>query len=170
MEKVAVIFEAPLMLSLIILLAGRQWFIRSALISSLPDDIINETVIQFSDTPVGCSAYLFIRRSLYIFFSIALIFYFLDLAWLFELAGGAISDYEDTCVPKSQREASFTIAALHQWEMEIDDDRCIDSAEEVSISHAASSANSLLTSSQWISGTLKPVHVGGPFPSVSLFC
>ncbi|KAF8171880.1 hypothetical protein BJ912DRAFT_994816 [Pholiota molesta] len=102
--------------------AGRQWFIRSALISSLPDDIINETVMQFADTPVGCT-------------------------WLFELAGGAISDFEDTCIPKSQREASFTIAALHQWEMVIDDDRCIDSAEE------------------WIAGTLKPVHIGGPFPS-----
>ncbi|KAH9485621.1 FAD-linked oxidoreductase [Psilocybe cubensis] len=102
--------------------AGRQWFIRSALISSLPDDIINETVLQFADTPVGCT-------------------------WLFELAGGAISDFENTCIPKSQREASFTIAALHQWEMDIDDDRCIDSAEE------------------WIAGTLKPVHVGGPLPS-----
>ncbi|KAF9486078.1 hypothetical protein BDN70DRAFT_870593 [Pholiota conissans] len=102
--------------------AGRQWFIRSALISSLPDDIINETVLQFTDSPVGCT-------------------------WLFELAGGAITDFEDTCVPKSQREASFTIAALHQWEMEIDDDRCVDSAEE------------------WIAGTLKPVHIGGPFPS-----
>ncbi|KIM40408.1 hypothetical protein M413DRAFT_446588, partial [Hebeloma cylindrosporum] len=101
---------------------GRQWFIRSALISSLPDDIINETVLQFADTPVGCT-------------------------WLFELAGGAIPDFENTCMPKSQREASFTIAALHQWEMDIDDDRCIDSAEE------------------WISGTLKPVHVGGPIPS-----
>ena len=43
-------------------------------------------------------------------------------------------DFEDTCVPKSQREASFTIAALHQWEMWIDDDRCIDSAEEVRVS------------------------------------
>ncbi|KAF9562951.1 hypothetical protein CPC08DRAFT_749159 [Agrocybe pediades] len=102
--------------------AGRQWFIRSALISSLPDDIINDTVLQFADTPVGCT-------------------------WLFELAGGAITDFEDTCVPKSQREAAFTIAALHQWEMDVDDDRCIDSAEE------------------WIAGTLLPVHVGGPFPS-----
>ena len=54
------------------------------------------------------------------------------LAWLFELAGGAITDFENTSVPKSQREASFTIAALHQWEMEIHDDRCVDSAEEVS--------------------------------------
>ena len=44
-------------------------------------------------------------------------------------------DFEDTCVPKSQREASFTIAALHQWEMDlIDDVRCVDSAEEVSFS------------------------------------
>lgn len=102
--------------------AGRQWFIRSALVSSLPDDIINQTVIQFSDTPVGCT-------------------------WLFELAGGAIPDYEDTCIPKSQREASFTIAALHQWEMEMDDDRCKDSAEE------------------WIADTLEPVQLGGPFPS-----
>ncbi|KAJ2918526.1 hypothetical protein MD484_g1863, partial [Candolleomyces efflorescens] len=102
--------------------AGRQWFIRSALISSLPDDIVNETVLRFADTPVGCT-------------------------WLFELAGGAVADYTDTCLPKSQREAAFTIAALHQWEMDIDDDRCVDSAEE------------------WIAGTLKPVHVGGPYPS-----
>jgi hypothetical protein len=44
-------------------------------------------------------------------------------------------DFEDTCVPKSQREASFTIAALHQWEMDlIDDVRCVDSAEAVSVS------------------------------------
>ncbi|KAF7325301.1 FAD-binding PCMH-type domain-containing protein [Mycena venus] len=101
---------------------GRQWFIRSALITSLPDEIINETVMQFADTPVGCT-------------------------WLFELAGGAIVDFENNCVPKSQREASFTIAALHQWEMTIDDDRCIDSAEE------------------WIAGSLKSVQSGGPFPS-----
>ncbi|KAJ7817277.1 hypothetical protein B0H14DRAFT_2842975 [Mycena olivaceomarginata] len=101
---------------------GRQWFIRSALITSLPDEIINETVMQFADTPVGCT-------------------------WLFELAGGAILDFENNCVPKSQREAAFTIAALHQWEMTVDDDRCIDSAEE------------------WIAGSLKSVQSGGPFPS-----
>ncbi|KAG5351355.1 hypothetical protein C0989_006871 [Termitomyces sp. Mn162] len=70
-----------------------------------------------------------------------------EKTWLFELAGGAIIDFEDTCVPKSQREASFTIAALHQWEMDVDDDRCVESAEE------------------WIADTLKPVHQGGPFPS-----
>ncbi|KAJ7750109.1 hypothetical protein DFH07DRAFT_828209 [Mycena maculata] len=101
---------------------GRQWFIRSALITSLPDEIINETVMSFAGTPVGCT-------------------------WLFELAGGAIVDFEDTCVPKSQRESTFTIAALHQWEMSIDDDRCIDSAEE------------------WIAGALQSVQIGGPFPS-----
>jgi hypothetical protein len=44
-------------------------------------------------------------------------------------------DFEDNCVPKSRREATFTIAALHQWEMDlIDDVRCVDSAEEVSVS------------------------------------
>ncbi|KAJ7286911.1 hypothetical protein C8J57DRAFT_1430748 [Mycena rebaudengoi] len=94
---------------------GRQWFIRSALITSLPDEVINQTVLQFADTPVGCT-------------------------WLFELAAGAIVDHEDNC-------ASFTIAALHQWEMSIDDDRCIDSAEE------------------WIAQTLSIVQSGGPFPS-----
>jgi hypothetical protein len=50
---------------------------------------------------------------------------------LFELAGGAVVDFEDTCLPKVQREATFTIAALHQWDMGNDDARCIDSAEEV---------------------------------------
>ncbi|XP_006461325.1 hypothetical protein AGABI2DRAFT_185602 [Agaricus bisporus var. bisporus H97] len=102
--------------------AGRQWFIRSALVSDLPDEIINETVMQFADTPLGCT-------------------------WLFELAGGAIPDYEDTCIPKSQREAAFTLAALHQWEMDFDDDKCTTTAEE------------------WVATTLEPVHVGGPFPS-----
>lgn len=52
-------------------------------------------------------------------------------AWIFELAGGAISDYEDTCLPKEQREAIWTVAALHQWEMGIDDPRCKTTAEDV---------------------------------------
>ncbi|KAG6808697.1 hypothetical protein H0H92_003229 [Tricholoma furcatifolium] len=116
--------------------AGRQWFIRSALITSLPDDLINETVLNFADTPVGCT-------------------------WLFELAGGAIIDYEDTCIPKSQREASFTIAALHQWEIEVHDDRCVDSAEELLLIKFDTMGAVL----QWIAGTLEPVHQGGPFPS-----
>ncbi|KZT01489.1 uncharacterized protein LAESUDRAFT_739160 [Laetiporus sulphureus 93-53] len=86
--------------------AGRQWFMRSALIHSLPDEVINKTVIQFANTPIGCT-------------------------WLFELSGGAIADFEDTCLPKEQREATWTVAALHQWEMGIDDPRCIASAEEL---------------------------------------
>ncbi|EAU91190.2 FAD linked oxidase domain-containing protein [Coprinopsis cinerea okayama7 len=102
--------------------AGRQWFIRSVLISSLPDDIIHTTVEQFNNTPLGCT-------------------------WLFELAGGAVGEFTDSVVPKAQREALFNIVALHQWEMDANDDRCIDSAEE------------------WIAGTLKPVHIGGAFPS-----
>ena len=56
-----------------------------------------------------------------------------QLAWLFELAGGAIADHEETCIPKIQREAKFTIAALHQWEMGVDDPRCVSSAEDVRV-------------------------------------
>jgi hypothetical protein len=114
---------------IISILAGRQWYIRSALISSLPDEIINETVIQFANTPVGCStSFLFLPDILMVL---------LFTAWLFEIAGGAIADFEDTCVPKSQRDAPFTIAALHQWEMDVRDDRCVDSAEEVGILNLA---------------------------------
>jgi len=102
--------------------AGRQWFIRSSLIHSLPDEVVNKTVIQFADTPIGCT-------------------------WIFELSGGAIGDFEDTCLPKEQREAAWTVAALHQWEMGIDDPRCITSAEE------------------WIDGTIRSVALGGPYPS-----
>lgn len=28
---------------------------RSSLIHSLPDEVINRTVMQFGDTPIGCS-------------------------------------------------------------------------------------------------------------------
>lgn len=102
--------------------AGNKWFIRSALISSLPDNIVNKTVLQFADTPVGCT-------------------------WLFELAGGALVDFEDNCIPKAQRQASFTVAALHQWDIGFQDPRCVHSAEE------------------WIAETLAPVTLGGPLPS-----
>ena len=54
-------------------------------------------------------------------------------AWIFELSGGAIADFEDTCLPKEQREATWTIAALHQWDMGIDDPRCVTTAEDVRI-------------------------------------
>ena len=55
-------------------------------------------------------------------------------AWLFELAGGAIADFDDTCVPKEKREAVFTIAALHQWPMGVDEPRCVEAAEDVRVS------------------------------------
>ncbi|KIJ15662.1 hypothetical protein PAXINDRAFT_99511 [Paxillus involutus ATCC 200175] len=102
--------------------AGNKWYIRSALINSLPDEIVNKTVLQFAETPVGCT-------------------------WLFELAGGALMDFEDSCLPKSQRQAAFNVAALHQWDIDFDDPRCIESAEE------------------WIAETLTPVTIGGPLPS-----
>ena len=70
-------------------------------------------------------------------------------AWLFELAGGAIGDFEDNCLPKEQREAAWTVAALHQWDMGIDDPRCVSTAED------------------WMKTTIKPHAVGGPFPTVS---
>lgn len=57
---------------------------------------------------------------------------FVFLAWIFELSGGAIGDYDDTAIPKEQREAIWTVAALHQWDMGIDDPRCITTAEDVS--------------------------------------
>ncbi|KAF9649484.1 hypothetical protein BDM02DRAFT_3113707 [Thelephora ganbajun] len=101
---------------------GRQWFIRSTLITSLPDDIINRTVLEFADTPIGCT-------------------------WLFELAGGAIKDFENSCLPKEQREAAFTVAALHQWDLGINDPKCVYTAED------------------WLGKTLKFVTQGGPFPS-----
>ena len=83
--------------------------------------------MKFADTPLGCSKLFFFpfRSQCGTTNPLA--------AWLFELAGGALTDFDNTCVPKSQREAAFTIAALHQWEMDINDDRCEASAEEVGI-------------------------------------
>ncbi|KAI0343601.1 hypothetical protein BDW22DRAFT_1412957 [Trametopsis cervina] len=115
--------------------AGRQWFLRSSLIHSLPDDTIHETVVRFADTPIGCT-------------------------WIFELAGGAIADYDDTCLPKEQREATWTVAALHQWDMGIDDPRCIQTAEEVSLFRFDQTVGS-----QWMDKTIKPVSIGGPLPT-----
>lgn len=102
--------------------AGNKWFIRSAVISSLPDDIISKTVMQFAEAPVGCT-------------------------WLFELAGGAITNASGSCLPKSQRAAAFNVTAFHQWDVVFEDPRCVRSAEE------------------WLFGTLAPVTIGGPLPS-----
>ena len=95
----------------------------SDLISSLTDEMINETCIKFQSTPPACSkpyeSSLLLARLITI------------LAWFFELAGGKLPEFEDTCVPRSTREAAFTIAALHQWPLEENDPRCIDTAAEV---------------------------------------
>ena len=96
-------------------------------------------------------------------------------AWLFELSAGAIVDYEGTCVPKVQREAAFTIAALHQWEMGVDDPRCVSSAEDVRSSPQSLRLDITLSSfsppltKQWLRETIKPVACGGAFPSVRVF-
>jgi hypothetical protein len=154
---------------------GNQWFIRSALISSLPDEVINKTVIEFADTPVGCSespyfAFFFPFRT-----TVRISESYIS-AWLFELSGGAIIDYEGTCVPKAQREAAFTIAALHQWEMGVDDPRCVSSAEVVRFSPPVCVPLTVTLRSfspppteQWLRETIKAVACGGAFPSVRLF-
>jgi hypothetical protein len=71
------------------------------------------------------------------------------LAWLFELSGGALTDTVDSCLPKAAREATFTIVALHQWKLEMDDPACV------------------LTAEEWIKDTLALQSTGGPFPCVS---
>ncbi|KIJ51254.1 hypothetical protein M422DRAFT_776541 [Sphaerobolus stellatus SS14] len=102
--------------------AGRKWFIRSDLITTLSDDIIHETVIRFSDSPVGCT-------------------------WLFELAGGCVSDEHESCFPSSLREAAWVVTAFHQWELDEDDPRCV------------------TTAVNWMKDTLGKASLGGPLPS-----
>lgn len=86
-------------------------------------------------------------------------------AWLFELAGGAIGDFENTCLPKEQRDAAFNVAALHQWDLDVDDPRCISSAEDVSVYSSLDFTHGL-NELQWLHDTMSPVTTGGPFPSV----
>lgn len=102
--------------------AGRKWFIRSDLLNTLSDDTIHETVMRFADTPVGCT-------------------------WLFELSGGNVSDEHGGCFPASSRQATWTVAAFHQWELDEDDPKCVSAAED------------------WIKKTLSPASSGGPYPS-----
>lgn len=45
-------------------------------------------------------------------------------------------DFENSCLPKSQRQAAFTVAALHQWDIDLEDPRCVESAEEVCVPHS----------------------------------
>ncbi|KAJ9100637.1 hypothetical protein QFC21_003681 [Naganishia friedmannii] len=103
--------------------AGRKWFIKSDLLNSLSDDVISETCRQFHSVPDGCT-------------------------WLFELTAGAVSDATTTCLPKSHRDALYTVAALHQWPVNIpqEDVRCV------------------LTARDWIDKTIHPDSPGGPLP------
>lgn len=134
---------------------------RSSLIHSLPDEVIHKTVVQFANTPIGCSEF-FVFPIVFRSYLIRPI-----TAWIFELSGGAIADHEDTCLPKEQRESTWTVAALHQWDMGIDDPRCITTAEEVRVFFSSSDALSNI--SKWMQEIIKPVSVGGPFPTVRTF-
>ncbi|WWC62688.1 uncharacterized protein I303_105285 [Kwoniella dejecticola CBS 10117] len=88
---------------------GRKWFIKSDMLKSLTDEVIDETCSRFHSVPDGCT-------------------------WLFEYTGGgAIADVKDSCYPSSHRQSAFTVAALHQWshnEPPVEDTRCVTTAEE----------------------------------------
>ena len=44
-------------------IAGRQWFLRSTLVNTLSDEVINQTVLAFAGTPIGCSECPFLTNS-----------------------------------------------------------------------------------------------------------
>lgn len=106
--------------------AGRKWFIKSDLLVSLTDEVVWKTCQQFGAAPDGCT-------------------------WLFECAGGAIADCKTTCLPQAAREATYTVAALHQWPNNVpeEDPRCVTTAQN------------------WVEGVIHPHSPGGPLPCVS---
>ena len=78
--------------------ADMRWTVRSSLTSSLSDECINETIDRFVKMP---------ERTV----------------WLFESAGGAIGNPgQETCFPEECRKASFSVAAIHQWAGEQEDE------------------------------------------------
>lgn len=101
-------------------------FIKSDLVESLTDELIWKTTQLFHTVPDGCT-------------------------WLFELSGGALMDCHTSCVPDSHRAAQYTIAALHQWPVDIpdEDDRCVKTAVT------------------WIDEVIHSLSPGGPIPCVS---
>ena len=56
-----------------------------------------------------------------------------------------MADFDDTCFPIEHRQAQWTVAALHQWELDNDDPRCISSAEDVSLYHVLTRSEFVLT-------------------------
>lgn len=73
-------------------------------------------------------------------------------AWLFELIAGAVTDTKTSCLPQSHRNALYTVAALHQWPVNIpqEDVRCVHTARD------------------WIEKIVHPDSPGGPLPCVSI--
>lgn len=69
--------------------SGNECFIRSAILNSLPDGVIDETVLKFSRTISGCT-------------------------WLFELAGGAVEDTTTSCLPMSHRQVVWNVVGFLQ--------------------------------------------------------
>ncbi|KZO92326.1 hypothetical protein CALVIDRAFT_466383, partial [Calocera viscosa TUFC12733] len=83
----------------------RSWFIRSAMINGLGDDVIRETTRRFAETTDGCT-------------------------WLFELAGGVLADFDEGgCISPATREAAFTVVAFHKWPSFGGDEDCIKAGE-----------------------------------------
>lgn len=65
---------------------------------------------------------------------------------------GAVADTTTSCLPKSHREALYTVAALHQWPVNVpqEDVRCV------------------LTARDWIDKVIHVESPGGPLPCVSV--
>lgn len=140
--------------------AGRKWFMRSDLLATLSDEVIHDTVVRFADTPTGCS-----MPVLFTLTTGGLIY--MCIAWVFELAGGCVSDLHTGCLPSSLRAAAWAITAFHQWDIDDEDPLCVTSAEEVS---AFPDIQTYICSydNKWMRETLGPVSLGGPLPSVCL--
>jgi len=93
----------------------------------LSDEMIGETVRRFAQTTDGCT-------------------------WLFELAGGAMTDFTNSCLAQSTREAAFTVVAFHKWPSFGGDEDCIRTGEE------------------WITEVMEPNSAGGPLPCFAERC
>jgi hypothetical protein len=108
-------------------LCASDRFIKSDLVDALSDETIWKTCQLFHTVPDGCT-------------------------WLFELSGAALTDCKTTCLPKTHRDAAYTIAALHQWPVDVpkEDVKCVTTAID------------------WIDKIIHPASPGGPLPCVSV--
>lgn len=62
-----------------------------------------------------------------------------------------MADTKTTCLPQEHREATYTVAALHQWALDVPDE----------------DTNCVRTAQDWIENVIHPQSPGGPFPCVS---